>query len=172
MPPKRRTNTPRTTATTRQQSTLSFGGKNKVTKPTSPRNNKAAKKDPALLDDIVNAELEPTTAENVIADQVKEELEDPLHDKSTTTEDVLGGRAERSETGATGGATGTGWVGDEERTARNTSEEQIRKYWRAKEKERKAPRVHQQDLSVHEKVLREWDMSGQFGVSFVSGDGC
>ena len=27
-----------------------------------------------------------------------------------------------------------------------------------------APRVHQQALGLHEKVLREWDTSGQYGV--------
>lgn len=165
MPPKRRTTTPRSAV--RQQATLSFAGKSKVTKPSSPRSNKAAKKDAALLEDISNAELEPTTAEVVIAEQAKDEahtLEDPLDSKSTTAEEVLGGRAEQSDVGAIGG-TGSGWVGDEEATARKTSEAQIKKYWRAKEQERKAPRIHQQDLSVHEKVLREWDMSGQYGVS-------
>ena len=28
-----------------------------------------------------------------------------------------------------------------------------------------APRVHQKDLSMYEKILREFDMSGQYGVS-------
>jgi len=27
-----------------------------------------------------------------------------------------------------------------------------------------APRVHQQALGLHEKVLREWDTSSQYGV--------
>lgn len=164
MAPKRRTSAPRNAI--RQQSTLSFAGKSKVTKPSSPRTKKAAQKDEALLDEIANAELEPTTAEKAIAAQVKEEvqtLEDPLESKSTTAEDVLGGRAKQSDVGAVGG-TGSGWMGDEETTAKKTSEAQINKYWRQKEQERKAPRIHQEDLSVHEKVLREWDMSGQYGV--------
>lgn len=164
MAPKRRTSTPRTAV--RQQSTLSFAGKSRITKPSSPRSNKAAQKDAALLDDVVKTELEPTTAENAIAEQVEEEaqtLEDPLQSKTTSAEDVLGGRAEQSDAGAVGG-TGSGWIGDEQATARMTSEAQINKYWRQKEQQRKAPRVHQEDLSVHEKVLREWDMSGQYGV--------
>lgn len=164
MPPKRRTITPRSTV--RQQATLSFSGKSRITKPSSPRSNKAAKKDAALLEDAVNTELEPTTADVVIAEQAKEEaqsLEDPLYSNSTTADDVLGGRAERGDAGAIGGK-GAGWVGDEEVAARKISEARINKYWRQKEQERKAPRVHQQDLSVHEKVLREWDMSGQYGV--------
>lgn len=165
MPPKRRTTTPRTAV--RQQATLSFAGKSKVTKPSSPRSNKAAKKNAALLEDIASNELESAPADTVISEQAREEtqtLEDPLHSRSTTAEDVLGGRAEQSDVGAIGG-TGAGWVGDEEVAARKISEAQIKKYWRQKEQERKAPRIHQQDLSTYEKVLREWDMSGQYGVS-------
>ncbi|EME40842.1 hypothetical protein DOTSEDRAFT_108411, partial [Dothistroma septosporum NZE10] len=89
---------------------------------------------------------------------------DPLSTSAATkTEDILGGRAAESEIGATDGALGSGWEGDEEAEARKITETQIKRYWRAKEQERKAPRVHQEDLSVHEKVLREWDMSGQYG---------
>ena len=51
-----------------------------------------------------------------------------------------------------------------EEQALKVSEAQIRKYWLLKEDARKAPRVHQQGMSVHEKVLREWDLSSQFGV--------
>jgi hypothetical protein len=56
-------------------------------------------------------------------------------------------------------------VANEEAEARDVSDAQIKKYWRQKEQERLAPRVHQEDLTVYEKVLREWDMSGQYGVS-------
>lgn len=173
MPPKRRSATRQSS----QQSTLSFHGKDrsKVTKPSSPRNAKAAKKDPALFEDVAKADVkaesepdldEPTTAEEVVKEQAEEALEDPLSTSSAIkTEDVLGGRAAESEVGATGGALGAGWAGNEEAEARKITETQIKRYWRAKEQERKAPRVHQEDLTVHEKVLREWDMSGQYGVS-------
>lgn len=175
MPPKRRTTTPRTASAQRQQSTLSFAGKNsKVTKASSPRNAKS-KKDPALFEEIAHTDVkaeaepdveEPTTAEIAIEEQAQAEAPDadPLEHDDVKTEDVLGGRAEESEVGAVGGI-GSGWVGDEEAEARKISQAQINKYWRAKELERKAPRVHQQDLGVHEKILREWDMSGQYGVS-------
>lgn len=94
---------------------------------------------------------------------------DPLEpkDKATTTADVLGGHAQQSDVGALGGK-GSGWVADEEQEARKVSDTQIKKYWRQKEQERMAPRVHQEDLGVYEKVLREWDMSYKFGVSPVS----
>ncbi|RDW75077.1 hypothetical protein BP6252_06219 [Coleophoma cylindrospora] len=50
-----------------------------------------------------------------------------------------------------------------EERADKVSDAQIRKYWRAHEMERKAPRVHQQDLGVEEKILRLFDMSSQYG---------
>ncbi|KAI9717196.1 MAG: hypothetical protein M1828_007389 [Chrysothrix sp. TS-e1954] len=49
--------------------------------------------------------------------------------------------------------------------AKSVSKKQVETYWRSKEKSRKAPRVHQQDLSVGEKILREWDLSSHYGPS-------
>lgn len=59
-------------------------------------------------------------------------------------------------------------VSPEEERAGRVSEQQIRKYWKEREAERRAPRVHQEDLSVEEKVLRLFDMSSQYGVSNFS----
>ncbi|KAM3507593.1 hypothetical protein MY10362_001667 [Beauveria mimosiformis] len=47
--------------------------------------------------------------------------------------------------------------------AENTSDAQIGKYWRSIEAQRIAPRVHQEDLSLHEKVLRYFDVSSHYG---------
>lgn len=47
------------------------------------------------------------------------------------------------------------------------SEADISKYWRDIESRRVAPRVHQDDLSLSEKILRYFDVSSQYGVSFV-----
>ena len=52
--------------------------------------------------------------------------------------------------------------------ALKVSDAQIKKYWKAREAERISARVHQEDLSVEEKVLRLFDMSSQFGVSLLS----
>ncbi|PMD35452.1 hypothetical protein L207DRAFT_556908 [Hyaloscypha variabilis F] len=51
----------------------------------------------------------------------------------------------------------------EEERARKVSDAQIKRYWREREAERKAPRVHQEDVSLEEKILRLFDMSSQFG---------
>nr|POF14987.1 dna polymerase delta subunit 4 [Quercus suber] len=174
MAPKRRSAGARN-ASASQQATLSFHGKqNKITKPSTTQQGKEVKKDPALTEEIAvaNAPHEvaveqerPTAAEKVIEQQAQHEAApDPLEtsDEQVTATDVLGGLANLSDGGAVGGR-GDGWVGEEEQRARKTSEAQIRKYWRRKEEERLAPRVHQQDLTIDEKVLREWDMSGQYG---------
>ena len=183
MAPKRRTQSARSTPSTNQQSKLSF--QSKVTKPGISAQTKASKKDPeAAAEKIAEADinvddelesLEPTSAEKAIQEQTEREAatlasaEDPLTDAQTAkAEDVLGGRAEQSEAGAIGGK-GSGWVADEEEQARKITDTQIKQYWRKKEQERLAPRVHQEDLTVYEKVLREWDMSGQYGVSLAPG---
>lgn len=176
MAPKRRTSTPTGAARAqRAQSTLSFHkqGSNRIVKPGAQRDTKATKKNVALVDIIPTAqepEAQPeeiTTADAAIAEQaesVKAEL-NPLATGARKAEDVLGGRAHASHAGAVGGKAENGWQGDEETKARKISDTQIKKYWQAKERERKAPRVHQEGLTIREKLLREWDMSGQYGVS-------
>ncbi|KAK5117239.1 hypothetical protein LTR62_005856 [Meristemomyces frigidus] len=178
MPPKRNSTGPRaipTRQSSQSQATLSFNGKqNKVTKPSAAQQAKSGKRDPAVIDQIIHADVkseaepdldEPTTAEAAIEQQVEEEAgtaKNAPSAASVKTEEILGGRAPESDVGAIGGK-GAGWVADEEAQARKVTDEQIKKYWKAKESERLAPRVHQEDLTVYAKVLREWDMSGQFG---------
>lgn len=54
--------------------------------------------------------------------------------------------------------------------AETLTDSHIDKYWRGIEKERKAPRVHQEGLSVNDKVLRYFDVSSQYGVSGIKFD--
>lgn len=51
----------------------------------------------------------------------------------------------------------------EEERASKVTDAQIKRYWKEREAERKAPRVHQGDVSLEEKILRLFDMSSQFG---------
>jgi DNA polymerase delta subunit 4 len=140
MPPKRRASGP---ATKSQQSTLAFhGASNKVTK--SGIKAQGAKK--RILDtktkdikpEVIDiSDTEPTTtAEAAIIEQTEQEV-----------------KAQQVESTP------------EEDRARRISDAAIKKYWAAKEKERSTPRVHQQSLDLHEKVLREFDMSSHYGVS-------
>lgn len=141
MPPKRRVSGP---ATKSSQSTLAFhGASNKVTKPNTraPSGKKNVLSEVAkkleTKPEIIELIDEPTTAEAALIDQTKEEVVEAQHAQSTPDEDE----------------------------ARRISDAAIKKYWASKEKLRMAPRVHQQDLSLHEKILREFDMSAQYGVS-------
>jgi DNA polymerase delta subunit 4 len=54
----------------------------------------------------------------------------------------------------------------EELKAEKVTDAQIRKYWKEREAERRTKQVHQEDLSVEERVLRLFDTSSQFGVSY------
>jgi DNA polymerase delta subunit 4 len=142
MAPKRRAST-QAASLRNQQATISFGkqGQNRVTKNTPAQHDvKTSKKEAALIDLVSDREISlpvPTVVENTI----HEEQAKVTPVKSTS---------EQSE---------------EETRARGISDAQIKKYWRSKEAERKAPRVHQQSLDVTEKMLREFDMSNQYGVS-------
>lgn len=49
--------------------------------------------------------------------------------------------------------------------AEDISGPQINQYWRKLERERVTKRIHQEDLTQAEKVLRYWDVSSQYGVS-------
>lgn len=144
MAPKRRISTP-STAQRNQQATITFGkqGVNRVTKTTlAQRDSKSTKKDNALLDAVSSHVIdEPTTADAAIEEQAEAELVD-IKPRSSDESD------------------------DYEKRAIKVTNAQIKKYWQAKEAERKSPRVHQQGLDMSEKILREFDMSGQYGVSF------
>lgn len=125
------------------QSTLAFHGQsNKVTKSSGLAPSNKTKKDPALL--------EPEASLPVKA-PVEADIEEP------TTHEVS--IIEQAQTEAAAPLT------PEEEEALAVSESRIQKYWREKENERKAPRVHQEDVPLHEKVCRDWDTDTRFGVS-------
>jgi DNA polymerase delta subunit 4 len=56
----------------------------------------------------------------------------------------------------------------EELEAEKVTNAQVKKYWEAREAERRAPRMHQEGLTVEEKILRLFDMSSQFGVRILA----
>jgi CRISPR/Cas system CSM-associated protein Csm2 small subunit len=51
--------------------------------------------------------------------------------------------------------------------ASKVTDQQIRKFWREREEERLAPRVHMEGIRLEEKVCRFFDMSSEFGVSVI-----
>lgn len=56
--------------------------------------------------------------------------------------------------------------------AEKIKQKQISDYWKKTEKERIAKRVHQNELTLEEKVLRYFDVSNQYGVSTCPSPNC
>lgn len=52
-------------------------------------------------------------------------------------------------------------------SARKISPARIKSYWTRKEKDRTVARVHQEGMSLHEKLLADWDIDSRFGVSYT-----
>ncbi|KAF2143743.1 uncharacterized protein K452DRAFT_357368 [Aplosporella prunicola CBS 121167] len=141
MPPKRPA--PGSQAGKSQQSTLAFhGAANKVTK---PRSTPAGKGNKSKQDPILS---EPVTQTNLKVEA------DPELSEPTTSELAITQQAQKEAAKE---------PTKEEQEASRVTIAQIKKYWKAKEALRKAPRVHQEDLTLQEKVLREFDTSGQYG---------
>ncbi|KAH8175563.1 DNA polymerase delta, subunit 4 domain-containing protein [Sarocladium implicatum] len=122
---------------TKGQSTISFH--HKVTKATAPIDAKNA----ALNAPSVAKVQTPVKEE----EPTKVEIEEPESEVEEEPE-IAEPEPEKSES---------------EVKAEKVSDAQIAKFWKSIEKERTAPRVHQQDLSLSEKVLRYFDVSSQFG---------
>jgi len=142
MPPKRRTSgiAPKT-----QQSTLAFhGAANKVTKARAraPIGKKNIVSVPVVKDVIkididefeAAKEAAPTTVEADIIEQTEQEV--AVQQVAPTPEEIA---------------------------ARNITDAKIKKYWNATGGTSEKLRVHQNDLSTNEKILRQFDMSGQYG---------
>ena len=148
MPPKRRTSgiAPKT-----QQSTLAFhGAANKVTKAgiRAPIGKKHVISEP-VAKDVIKIDIEepeaaketpkeaaPTTVEAGIIEQAKQEV--AIQQVAPTPEEAA---------------------------ARKITDASIEKYWTVTGGKSERLRVHQEDLSTNEKILRQFDMRGQYGVS-------
>ncbi|KAI9847641.1 MAG: hypothetical protein M1838_000817 [Thelocarpon superellum] len=116
------------------QSTLAFARGAKVTKPSTAAMTKAKHLESSSLLELDPAQKQASTKSEISAEeQIAKEKE---NETGPSPEDV---------------------------SARKIGHTQLRSYWRAREAERKAPRVHQQGLSTNEKILRHFDLSSQYG---------
>lgn len=136
-------------APARGQSILSFS--NRVTKSVP----KSAKKG-AISASVAKVKLPEETQQ-----PKSEEVEDIVIDEPEVEEPVEISTEEESEPEVEA----VPEKSDAELRAERISDSQINKYWRGLEAQRKAPRVHQEDLTPSEKVLRYFDVSSQYGVS-------
>lgn len=157
MPPTRRKTS---SSSPRAQQTLAFGtNSNKITKPSplSQSSKKLSKPDSQYIEKAVAQIPTPSTASK----DEEEGEEDEEEEEEAKVEPVAESPrlAIRSQQPAT--------KSDVEEKAAKISNAQVKGYWKAKEDERIAPRVHQQGLSLNEKVLRHFDLSSQYGVSLI-----
>ncbi|RFU81324.1 dna polymerase delta subunit 4 [Trichoderma arundinaceum] len=135
------------------QSTISFSGK--VTKAVPKDLKKAAVDTPAVARTTIPerpASKDEVTKEEAAVDVAAEEpesLEEPELEAEEEVEPAVEQAPEKSEA---------------ELKAEKITDAQIKSYWKAIEKQRKAPRVHQEDLDLGEKVLRYFDVSSQYGI--------
>lgn len=159
MPPTRRKPS---ASTARAQQTLTFGpNSNKVTKPSLPA--AAGKKKPAPpptdSDRLQKAVADLSTPSPAPEDEYPPPPEQQLDSPRTLAirgQSAAGAQDVKSEVVEKG---------------RKVSDAQVKRYWKGKEDERIAPRVHQRGLSVDEKILRHFDLSSQYGVSAFLGAG-
>ncbi|KAG6008717.1 hypothetical protein E4U43_000103 [Claviceps pusilla] len=143
----------RTGPPSKGQSTISFA--NKVTKPIP----KDVKKSLVTAPHTTRAEVaERTKPSNKKAEKEEEgEKDDDVH-KEHEVQDI-----EPEDEHAQPPATAASERSEAEIRAEKVTDAHINSYWMGIERERKAPRVHQQGLSVHDKVLRYFDVSSQYG---------
>ncbi|KAI1135371.1 DNA polymerase delta, subunit 4-domain-containing protein [Hypoxylon sp. FL0543] len=124
---------------TGRQSTLSFNHRVTKSAPKSAKDlSKPAKQSP-LAKQVPPAEKEEATTED---EAVKVEVDEEPQVEQPEPE------PEKSEA---------------ELRAEKITHRHIEVYWRKLERERVAKRVHQEDLTLAEKVLRYWDVSSQYG---------
>lgn len=150
--PTTRRSAARTSGPAKGQSTLTFHGK--VTKNITKDLKEPIAK--PLVPDVTEVKPKDESAEEAVkvdvADDVKDEQSEVEAEEEEEEEEEeepeVEAVPERPEA---------------EIKAEKITEAQIKKYWKAIEQQRIAPRVHQQDLGLNEKVLRYFDVSSQYG---------
>ncbi|KAI1432144.1 DNA polymerase delta, subunit 4-domain-containing protein [Xylaria sp. CBS 124048] len=136
MPATRRS----TSGSGNKQATLSFNHKVTKSVPKSTKNiSSAPTKQSPLAKHVANAE--PAVKENDIDVDVEEKAQADKHQPVVPV---------HKKTKA-------------ELRADKISDRQISRYWRGVESERRTKTVHQEGLSMAEKILRYWDVNSQYG---------
>ncbi|KAI7787281.1 dna polymerase delta [Diaporthe eres] len=124
-------------AASKQQSTLSFN--HKVTKSVTTKSGKVSK-----LSTPAATKVEPEPQPQTPTNEDVEEIEAQQPEEAAVAQP----EAEKSPA---------------ELSAEKVTDAQIKRYWKGVEAARISKRVHQEDLSQAEKVLRYFDVSSQYG---------
>ncbi|KAG6093170.1 hypothetical protein E4U30_004569 [Claviceps sp. LM220 group G6] len=136
------------TGSTKGQSTISFT--NKVTKPVA-KNVKSVVATPKTITVDIPERTKPVE-EKTKEDVNKKDEDEAEHEHEEESQQQV----PRLETAPPK-------ISETETRAGKLTDAHIDKYWKSIERQRKASRVHQQGISVNEKVLRYFDVSSQYG---------
>ncbi|KAG6072600.1 hypothetical protein E4U16_005246 [Claviceps sp. LM84 group G4] len=136
------------TDSTKGQSTISFT--NKVTKPVA-KNVKSVVATPKTTTVDIPERTKP------IEEKTKEDVNKKDEDGAEHEHE------EESQQQAPQLETAPPKISETETRAGKLTDAHINKYWKSIERQRKASRVHQQGISVNEKVLRYFDVSSEYG---------
>ncbi|KAM0561735.1 hypothetical protein ACHAPJ_002904 [Fusarium lateritium] len=130
------------------QSTLSFS--NKVTKPV-PKNAKKSAISASVTKIDPSQHAKQPEAEEIVVDKPEIAEPEPIEvdeEEEEVVEPEVVPEPEKSES---------------ELRAEKITDAQIKKYWKSIESQWTTPRLHQEGVSLSEKVLRYFDVSSQYG---------
>ncbi|KAB8238077.1 hypothetical protein ETB97_006097 [Aspergillus alliaceus] len=144
MPPTRRRGG-HATAARSNQATLSFGSQSRVTKPSATPTQTQKTKD---LEPVVASISEKV----LVPEQAPVTAAEPSQPHVAELAVRQQAQAEIQQP-----------LSEEDERAIKITEKDLQHYWRAEEEKIRGPRFHQQDLTLHEKILRHFDLSSQFG---------
>ncbi|KAL4977637.1 DNA polymerase delta subunit 4 [Aspergillus desertorum] len=144
MPPARRRGG-NTASARSNQPVLSFGAKSRVTKPSAA---------PSTPSEKTKA-LEPLTAET----REKDVSTDTSRSKVEPEQPHVAELAVRSQAKAELQQP----LSEEDKKAAKLTKKQLQDYWKSEESKSRGPKVHQEGLSLDEKILRHFDLSSQYG---------
>ncbi|OJJ77502.1 hypothetical protein ASPBRDRAFT_50376 [Aspergillus brasiliensis CBS 101740] len=150
MPPSRRRGG-NTAATRSNQAILSFGSKSRVTKPSAaPSTHSQKAKDLDLID--ATRSKTPSVEDVSEAEQATVTPTEPTQPRVAELAVRKQARTEIQQPRS-----------EEDAKAEKITERQLQQYWKKEEAKRQGPRVHQEGLDLREKILRNFDLSSQYG---------
>ncbi|KAL8665903.1 MAG: hypothetical protein Q9202_001839 [Teloschistes flavicans] len=168
MPPGSR-GRPRGSTPSNAQSTLAFGGRNnKITKPSRPSPATGKKLSGSVSPSVKQNE---DVAKAIDDEPVKAPQVDNVKDDEIVNEDPTLAEGREHELAIRQSQQQKKKKKKKEETkkdeawekARKISDAAVNRYWHDREAERKAARVHQEELTLHDKILRHFDLSSQYG---------
>ncbi|KIW64616.1 hypothetical protein PV04_09539 [Phialophora macrospora] len=159
----------RKSATTRAssggQSRLSFNNRVTKTSAQAQRDEEiASAKKISQIEDTLRHEQPASEVTDVKIEPEPEPTQQKTeNDAHSDSEQVVEEKVEPSKTSAKRRVKAVKGKDERELAAEKITDAQLKKYWQKEEESRLAPRVHQQSIPLHEKILRHFDLSSQYG---------